>query len=203
MRFDQIAPDLLRACQRGDAGAFDSLGRALAPDLYAFVFSHLRDHDDTDEVVQECLVRLHRHLPGLSDLSRFPWWIMRMAVNQCHTLRGRATVRDIRPLDDAIEPAASQIVAGATRPASPREAAERIDVRNAVNAAIARLSPRQQSAIVLYELEERPVREIAEILECSEGAVKFNLHEARKKLQEFLRDQLAENRKEGAPRKEG
>jgi RNA polymerase sigma-70 factor (ECF subfamily) len=76
-------------------------------------------------------------------------------------------------------------------------------VRKAVNTAIAQLPPRQRSAIILYELENRPVREIAEILECSEGAVKFNLHEARKKLQELLRDQLTETHKEGVPRKQG
>lgn len=191
MRFDEVDTGLLRRTARGDAAAFEELCAAIQPDLYAFIHSHLRNHEDTDEVLLECLVRIHRHLHTLADLGRFPWWLMRMAVNQCNSHRVRAAHHASVPLDDAVGVEPDRLVASAAPPASPREHAERGDTRRCVNEAIAMLPPRQRSAIILFELEDRPIAEIAEILECSEGAVKFNLHEGRKKLRELLKPMLS------------
>ena len=175
MRFDEVDTGLLQRTARGDAAAFEELCAAIQPDLYAFIHSHLRNHEDTDEVLQECLVRIHRHLHTLADLARFPWWLMRMAVNQCNSHRVRAAHHASVPLDDGIRVEPGSLVAAATPPASPREHAERGDTRRRVDEAIAMLPPRQRSAIILFELEDHPIAEIAGILECSEGAVKFNL----------------------------
>ena len=193
MRFDAVPVDLLRRAGAQEPGAFDELCSAVQVDLYAFIFSHLRNHDDTDEVLQECLYRVHRHLAKLDDLSRFPWWIMKMAVNQCATLRARSHKHDTVELEENLGLKAANLLAAAAPPASPRESAERGDVRRCVNEAVATLPPRQRSAIVLFELEHQPISEIARMLECSEGTVKFNLHEGRKKLRAILTDTLSDD----------
>ena len=193
MRFDAVPLDLLQRAGAKAPGAFDELCSAVQVDLYAFIFSHLRNHDDTDEVLQECLFRLHRHLGKLDDLSRFPWWLMKMAVNQCATLRARSHNHDTVELEVQLGVKGADLVAAATPPPSPRENAERNDVRRCVNEAVATLPPRQRSAIVLFELEHQPISEIARMLECSEGTVKFNLHEGRKKLRAILTSSLSDH----------
>ncbi len=193
MRFDAVPPDLLRRASEQAPGAFDELCTAVQVDLYAFIFSHLRNHDDTDEVLLECLYRLHRYLAKLDDLTRFPWWLMKMAVNQCATLKARHQKHDTVELEENLGLMGADHLAAATPPASPRESAQRNDMRRCVNEAVATLPPRQRSAIVLFELEHQPISEIARMLECSEGTVKFNLHEGRKKLRVILTETLADD----------
>jgi RNA polymerase sigma factor (sigma-70 family) len=71
-------------------------------------------------------------------------------------------------------------------PDSPRDVAAGKELQQLLNAAIEELPPKQRIAILLYEVEQMSVREIADVLECSEGVVKFNLFEARKKLRVSL-----------------
>lgn len=191
MHFEAVTSALLERCRNGDSAAFNELCAAMQQGLYGFVFSMLRSHDDTDEVVQECLVRIYRFLPGLDSLEKFPGWVTRMAVNQCNTFRSRRAAQQLLPLEEGLEPAREQIVGAGRPPQSPREAAVHSQLSEAVNLAMTHLPPKQQAAIVMFEVHEMSIREIAEALECSEGVVKFNLHEARKKLRENLRPFLA------------
>lgn len=187
MRFDAVPRELLQQCQRGDLQAFETLCEAVQPDLYAFVLSLLRDHDDAADVCQECLVRTFRSLPRLRQLERFPAWIMKLAVNQCHTARSRRHTGRVISLEEGpAELESLKPAAGATPPQSPREASITREACRHLNAAIAQLPPRQRSAIILFEVEQMSVRQVSEVLDCSEGAVKFNLHEARKKLKVAL-----------------
>jgi RNA polymerase sigma-70 factor (ECF subfamily) len=199
VRFEEVEPALLARCQAGDLDAFATLCGQIQQDLYAFVYAQLRDHDDSDEVVQECLFRIHRHLPKLENLGRFAWWVMHMAVNQCHSQRSRASVRPLYSFDDAVEVDEERMVAASTRPPSPSESIERREMARDIDEAIRALPPKQRAAIVMFEIEGRPVREIAGVLECSEGAVKFGLHEARAKLREALRQYLPVRKGGAAP----
>lgn len=100
----------------------------------------------------------------------------------------RARHNDEVLLDETIEVDNRDVVAASTAPTSPREELERKELSRKINDAIAKLPARQRAAIILYEVEGHSVGEVAELLDSSEGAVKFNLHEARKKLQLFLAD---------------
>jgi RNA polymerase sigma-70 factor (ECF subfamily) len=186
VRFEGVDIALLDACRSGDLVAFERLCRAVEADLYALLFSLLRDHDATDEALQECLIRIHGHLPALRDLERFPGWVMKMAVNQSRSVRARAQRVRLQPLEDGVEYPNELVVGHPHAGDSPPAVAQRAEMMAEVNAAIAALPERQRAAIVLFEIEDRSIREIAEILDCSEGAVKFNIHEARKKLRQAL-----------------
>ena len=52
--------------------------------------------------------------------------------------------------------------------------------------AVGSLPGRQRAAVVLHYLEDRPVREIAEILGCSQSTAKVHLHKARTNLSQRL-----------------
>jgi RNA polymerase sigma-70 factor (ECF subfamily) len=69
---------------------------------------------------------------------------------------------------------------------NPRDKASRRQIREHIEEAMGTLPDRQQTAVVLFEIEGCSIKEIATAMSCSEGAVKFNIHEARKKLQRRL-----------------
>lgn len=194
MRFEGVDIALLEACRAGNLAAFERLCRAVEDDLYGFLFSLLRDHDATDEALQECLIRMHRHLPGLRDLERFPGWLMKVAVNQSRTVQARARAVPLQPLEEGFEYPNEQVLGNPHAGDSPHAVAQRAEMMAEVDAAIAALPERQRAAIVLFEIEDRPIREIAAMLDCSEGAVKFNIHEARKKLRDALSHHLPQRK---------
>lgn len=190
MRFANVDRVLLERCRSGEYDAFEQLCCAIREELYCYVYSILRDHDRADETVQECLVRVYRHLPGLEDPDKFPWWLSRMAVNQCKSYWARENARPTTALDDSLEVPNERLVASAAPAESPREAAQKHETEREIRTAIESLPERQRAAIVLFELEQHPIREVAALLGCSEGAVKFHIHEARKKLKERLAHHL-------------
>jgi RNA polymerase sigma factor (sigma-70 family) len=70
-----------------------------------------------------------------------------------------------------------------------REASYEIDDRAAdVMLALKQLPPRQRAVFVLFYLEDRPGREIAELLEMAPATVSVHLHRARRKLRAILGD---------------
>jgi RNA polymerase sigma-70 factor, ECF subfamily len=186
MRFVGVDDTLLARCRLGDIRAFEELCALIQQDLYRLIYSFMRNHDDTDEVLQDCLLRVFKHLSQLNDLGKFPWWLMRIAVNQCNSMRARSLAKVLYPLDDSVEPPNERIMWNSGSGESPRRALERKEMREEIDLAIRELPPKQREALILFEVEGMSLKEIAALLECSEGVVKFNLHEARKKLRAFL-----------------
>jgi RNA polymerase sigma-70 factor, ECF subfamily len=203
VRFEGVSHSLLERCRQGDVVAFEELCGQVQRDLYGLVWSMLRNHDDADEVMQECLLRMFRHLPKLNDNSKFPWWAMRIAVNQCNSFRAQAAAKPLYPLDDTVEPPSERVMWNTGLGDSPRRAVERREMREDINAAIGQLPPRQRDAIVLFEVEDLSIRQISELLGCSEGAVKFHIHEARKRLRSLLERYLKPEKTNAQPEGRG
>jgi RNA polymerase sigma-70 factor (ECF subfamily) len=182
-----VEKELLERCQAGSMEAFDQLCQAIQTQLYGLVYSIMRDHDRTDEVLQETLIRIYRHFGGLHELDKFPGWAMRIAVNQCRSAlnSSRSPLVFCELVEDGdMQP--QSVVAAAQPPQSPRDAASSREIRSEIDEAINQLPERQRISILMYEIQDYSVKQIAAALDCSEGAVKFNLHEGRKKLRQLL-----------------
>jgi len=179
--------ELVSRCQQGDPSAFEELVGRIGPDLYKMIFAQVRDHDDTDEILQECLIRIYKHLATLREVVKFPGWISRMIVNQCHSHRLKRSRTAMESTDDQVEISDRDVMWQNPHVGNPRKVLMRKEILQEINGAIRDLPPRQRSAIVLFEVEGFSIREIAEAMKCSEGAVKFNIHQARKKLKASLR----------------
>jgi RNA polymerase sigma factor (sigma-70 family) len=80
------------AAQRGDRTALDTLLSQYLPLLYNIVGRALNGHADTDDVVQETMLRAVRGLPDLRDPSAFRSWLVAVAVRQ---VRDHVTTRKV------------------------------------------------------------------------------------------------------------
>ena len=187
MALQDVPIELVVRCQKGDPSAFEDLIGRIGPDLYKMIFAQVRDHDDTDEILQECLIRIYKHLPTLREVAKFPGWISRMLINQCHSHRLKRSRTAMESTDELVEISERDVMWQNPHAGNPRKLLMRKEIQAEINEAIRRLPPRQRSAIVLFEVEGFSIREIAGTMKCSEGAVKFNIHQARKKLKSSLR----------------
>lgn len=187
MPLQDVPSELILHCQQGDKGAFEELLARIGPDLYRMIFAQVRDHDDTDEILQECFIRIYKHLGSLREVAKFPGWVTRMVINQCHSHRLKQSRSAMDSTDDTFEAKDRVVMWQNPELSNPRSAMIRKEVVADIDRAIRQLPPRQRSAIILFEVEGLSIREIAEVMRCSEGAVKFNIHQARKKLKRSLR----------------
>src|SRR5947209_13979492 len=89
-----VDPALVRACQKGEAGALDALIRATYADVYALCRRMLADRDEAADATQEVFVRVMRSVVGFRGESAFGTWLHRVTVNVCLTaLRKRSRAR--------------------------------------------------------------------------------------------------------------
>lgn len=188
MALADVPPALVQRCRTGDAGAFDELFAMIHQDVFRWFYSLLRDEDDAQEAMQECFIRMFRHLKSLSDDAKFASWLGRMIVNQANTFRTKRTKTRFEELAPEVEVENEQLPIQGRGGADPRTAAERAEVFARVNEAIRELPPRQRTAVLSFDVQGMSIAEIARSLGCSEGAVKFNIFQGRRKLREALSD---------------
>ncbi|MDX1971834.1 MAG: RNA polymerase sigma factor [Candidatus Sumerlaeia bacterium] len=187
MALKDIPVELVVRCQNADRGAQEQLFGLIREDLFRWIYSMVRNEEDALELLQECCLRVFRHLPRLKEPEKFAGWTSRLVVNQVNTWRVKARKTALDELTDGIEVENDQLpIQGGRSTPNPRAALSRKQVLERVNAAMNELPPKQRIAVELFDLQHHSIREIAELQGCSEGAVKFNIFQGRRKLRELL-----------------
>ncbi len=178
--------DLVQACRRGEVSAYEELYRTYGARMKSLAANLLGgDLGDAEDAVQETFIRVYRGVAGFKGDSALGTWIYRILVNTCHDLsrrRRRRQFESSQPLDEREFDA-------------PRSPASNHPLRMAIEDALKKLRPRHRMAFVLYEVEGFRHREIAQILETSEGNSKQLVFAARRELQTLLRKKVASGTK--------
>ena len=154
-------------------------------DVYRFALSLTRDEADADDVVQDTFLRAykswHTYLPG-SDCRRWLFTICRNVF-----LRSRERQLPTIEVEDGEREA---LVAGARLRDGTHDALQdvlsRVDLRLALENAIARVPEPFQSTLMLVDVEDQSYETAAEILGVPIGTIRSRLFRARRLMQELL-----------------
>lgn len=140
-----------------------------------------RSNAEGDDLYQEALMRAALKLPALRDPARFRAWFHQVviSVHRSRTRRGFW-----RRLVSSEAPEAARAIAERVGEDGARAADERAGAESAARA-LAVLPAAQREAIVLFELQELTVEEIAEIQRTSVSAVKSRLARGRERLRRY------------------
>jgi RNA polymerase sigma-70 factor (ECF subfamily) len=158
---------------------------------------------DPSDVVQEALAEASRKLPAYLDERPLPFypWLRRIAWEQlakAHRRHLGARSRDATreepggfglPDESALDLARRLIAPGT----SPSNRLMRDELRARVQAALARLAPRDREVLVMRYLEQLSTREIADALGATEGAVKVRHLRALERLRGLLANEFGES----------
>jgi RNA polymerase sigma-70 factor, ECF subfamily len=190
---NQEASELVEQARRGDRRAFERLVDLHKDRIVSYVSRMLRDPVEAQDVAQEAFVRAWESLPSFRGASSFQTWLYRIASNlaiDSARARKRRGDRSV-PLDETLEPAEGDLEKQLPdEHAGPEDIAVGEDVQRVVREAIAELSPRLRSVIVLYDLQGMSYQEISQILGCPLGTVKSRLFNARGQLKGLLESKL-------------
>jgi RNA polymerase sigma-70 factor, ECF subfamily len=166
-----LAPDL-QASVAQSRKQFIAAASELRPRLHRFCARMCGSALDGEDVVQETLAEAFFYLASLKDPSRFEAWMFRIAYNKCIDLLRRERRHDATvPLEDEHDVAPSDDVPPDDAP---------------VDAALARLvgelPPKERASVVLKDVLDYSLAEVADIAGTTLGGVKAALHRGRAKL---------------------
>jgi RNA polymerase sigma-70 factor (ECF subfamily) len=161
---------LVDQCVGGDDGAWRLLCRRHYPQVAATLRKLGIQDADVEDAAQEVFIEVFRYLPGFRGDSELTTWLYRLCIHRAHLVRKRVRTRERLRRFLLFAPAQA-----APEPPGLGEAQARRKIERALQV----LSEKQRAVFVLYELENVPGKQIAEILRCPEATVWRRLHDAR------------------------
>ena len=164
----------------GEARAFEMLVERYKRPLYALLVRVVRDRDAAEDLLQECFVRLWRHLDELDETRPLYGYLRRVAVNLgLNHLRGRRRRRA------AVEASLRERPPVFTDPGQDDELAE---TSAAVREALEELPEEQRACLILRAQEGMSYAEIARAAGVAVGTVMSRLSRARLALRRKLKE---------------
>ena len=161
--------ELVARCRRGDHGAWRMLHDRHSRTVYRFLSALGVPPEEREDACQDVFIAVYRSLDRFRGAARLSTWIYRIAARGAgramrrRKMRGLLTTLLQREPEPAPEP-------------DPSERSARLAVLDEL---LQKLAPKKRLVLVLFEIEELPVDEIAKIAECPENTVWSRLHHAR------------------------
>jgi len=172
---------LVLDCQAGDESAFEQLYTRWQKPLLAQAQRLSRNHEATNEIVQETWLAILKGIKKLDDPGRFPAWAFRILGNKtADWLRKVQSRRRLGDTQDDEGESMNQV------PASNDSRVGETDEAESLESALGKLPADRRAMLSLFYLEELSVREIATALDIPVGTVKSRLFHARKQLRQVI-----------------
>ena len=153
---------------------FIGLASAKQESLRRFLLSLCNDAALADDIAQDALVNAYVASASFRGAARFSTWLFRIAYN-CFIDRMRGRRLQTAPLDTP-----------AARAVPGPEAADGRFRHEDLHRAIGRLPDKERAALLLFYMEDKPVKEVADILEMPAGSVRAYLTRGRQHVKEYL-----------------
>lgn len=153
---------------------FIGLASAEQESLRRFLLSLCNDAALADDIAQDALVNAYVASSSFRGAARFSTWLFRIAYN-CFIDRMRGRRLQTAPLDTP-----------AARAVPGPEAADGRFRHEDLHRAIGMLPDKERAALLLFYMEDKPVKEVAAILEIPAGSVRAYLTRGRQHVKEYL-----------------
>jgi len=165
----------------GNKEAFVQLVRRYKRKVFGLAARFARDADDLDDICQDVFIKIYENLGKFRADAPFEHWLSRVTIRTCYdALRSRKKEKGNVPLE-SIHYLLEDTSVGT------HQAGE--EARKLLEWGLDRLRPEERLVITLLELEEKSIKEIAEMTGWSQANVKVRAFRARQKLKQLLEKQ--------------
>jgi RNA polymerase sigma-70 factor (ECF subfamily) len=178
---------LIRAGQRGDHQAVETLFRRYQRPLFQTALRVLGNTEDAEDALQDGLLSAYRNLKRFEGRSQFSTWLTRIVINAALMRRRSAKARPAVSLDEA--PREDELPATerfADDGPTPEQVFANTEIREMISENLDELSPLLRTAFVLREVQGFSTGEAAKQLGVTENTLKARLWRARHQLAERL-----------------
>ena len=192
-RLSPQVDSLIRAAQRGDQDAFESLVRAYDQSVLRLAMNLLRSPEDARDVYQEAFLRVYRNLHTFRFDCSFHTWLYRIVTNIClDQLRKRKVRKEEPAVVDTSEGPMDRLdgFEEDDAEADPERTMLNRQLKERIEGALAGLTPRERMVFELRHYQGLRLRAIGEMLGTTEEAAKNCLFRATQKMRSVLGDFL-------------
>ena len=175
-----VDPETVQLAQSGDASAFNEIVRSYRSRILGTVFRLIGRPEDVEDVTQDVFVRLYYSLDQLRLPQVFEPWLHRLTVNTTYDhLRKRRRSGSVAMAELSEE----QVTAADASESGKRheEDVRHDEVRQVVGALFESISDDDRILLTLKEIEGMSLKELQEIYNVKENALKVRLFRARKR----------------------
>ncbi|MDX1270695.1 RNA polymerase sigma factor [Bizionia paragorgiae] len=159
--------------------AFKELVTLYKERLYWHIRNIVKSHDDADDALQNTFIKVYRNINGFKGDSKLYSWLYRIATNEAITLINKNAKRLQISNEEVQELAINNLQSDVYF--------EGNDIQLQLQKAIATLPEKQQLVFNMKYFQDLKYKEISEILNTSEGALKASYHLASKKIEAYLK----------------
>ncbi|HEY1256369.1 MAG TPA: RNA polymerase sigma factor [Terracidiphilus sp.] len=177
--------ELIQRVQSGDHQAFAQLYSVHKRRIYSLCLRMVGDVAEAEDLTQETFLQLHRKISTFRGDSAFSTWLHRLAINAV-LMQLRKRGLSLISMDEAMEPDPDS---GASRSFGAQDPALSGSIdRMVLERAVSELPAGYRLVFILHDVEGYEHPEIAAMLDCSVGNCKSQLHKARLRLRDALRN---------------
>jgi RNA polymerase sigma-70 factor, ECF subfamily len=179
--------DLVHASKNGDAGAFEELVKRYDRKLLRIAQSVTHNVEDSQDAVQEALLKAFQNLDQFREESQFSTWLVRITVNQSlMKLRKNRAIREVT-LDEDLQPDGDTLpMEVADWAPNPEQLYWASELRLILVKALSELELISRTVFVLRDIEGLSTDQTADVMNLSPTAVKARLWRSRLQLREHL-----------------
>lgn len=189
LKYSNISQELnIERVVSGDQTEIRRLAVLVSEWIYNVVQSYVHNPEDTEEIVQDTILKVIKNLNNFQKESTLKTWVYRIAINKSKDfLKYKNRKKRFGILfsmdDNTSESGLTLQVSNYDHPGKALESKEQIDI---LFKGINQLPKNQKLAITLMKLEQMSMKEVAEILDTSPKAVEGLITRARKNLRHYL-----------------
>ncbi len=177
--------ELVDDAKAGSAESFGVFVRRHQKRIFRLAMHLLRNAAEAEDVTQDAFVRAYGALDRFDGRSEPYTWLYRIAVNlSLNTIRSRKTRRAATTHEDPLIEAVL-VEKRATFADPAKQTADR-ELAAALSEGIDGLSETLRTTLLLVAVDGMSHSDASQVLGCPEGTVAWRVHEARRKLREFL-----------------
>ena len=181
---ERTEAELIAAVLKGDAASFEPLVRKYSPRVFATARRYARRESEIEDIAQEVWLKAFSKLQSFRGEAPFEHWLMRMTVRTCYDfLRGHQRNRE-SSFSELSEPENDWLERFVTAPETASDNADAAKLL--IERVMEKLSPPARLVITLLEIQDRSVKEIAELTGWSVPLVKVRAFRARGEMRKIL-----------------
>jgi RNA polymerase sigma-70 factor, ECF subfamily len=181
---ERTEAELIAAVLKGDAASFEPFVQKYSPRVFATARRYARRESEVEDIAQEVWLKAFDKLKSFRGEAPFEHWLMRMTVRTCYDfLRGHQRNRE-SSFSDLSEPENDWLERFVRAPESATDNANAAKLL--IGRVLEKLSPPARLVITLLEIEDRSVKEIAELTGWSASLVKVRAFRARAEMRKIL-----------------
>lgn len=158
--------------------AFKELVTLYKERLYWHIRNIVKSHDDADDVMQNTFIKAYRNIHSFKGESKLFSWLYRIATNESITFINKKAKR----LQITNEEVQQRVISNLTSDVYFEGDAIQLKLQQA----IATLPEKQRLVFNMKYFEDIKYKDMSEILQTSEGALKASYHIAAKKIEDYL-----------------